>query len=169
MESIEIASNQDITFDNLPVLYASDPTQTTTDSLVLDGSPTKKFEYVAKLIQSYYTEPVLEVTQKDRTDGSFGEQTYTYSDKLTPETEVPLYTVTDGSPVAYTFGYPLFKQQNTYIFNVRGYETYKNYDADAQSPVIYEVPLRDVPVTFSNQMGTGQQVVIDPTKTDADD
>ncbi len=169
VESIEIASNQDITFDNLPVLYASDPTQTTTDSLVLDGSPTKKFEYVAKMIQSYYTDPVLEVTQKGRTDGSFGEQTYTYSDKVTPETEVPLYTVTDGSPVAYTFGYPLFKQQNTYIFNVRGYETYKNYDADAQSPVIYEVPLRDVPVTFSNQMGTGQQVVIDPTKTDADD
>ena len=169
VESIEIKSNKQITFDGLPVIYASDPTQTSTDTLVTDDGTKKEFDYVAKMIQSYYTDPVLEVTQKGRTDSSFGEQTYTYSDKLTPETEVPLYTVTDGSPVAYTFGYPLFKQQNTYIFNVRGYETYKNYDADAQSPVIYEVPLRDVPVTFSNQMGTGQQVVIDPELTAEDD
>ena len=175
VERIEIPGNTEITFSDLPVLYASDPTQTSTDSLVLDDSTVKKFEYVAKMIQSYYTDPVLEVTQKGRTDGSFGEQTYTYSDKETPETKIDLYTVDNNSMVngqcsiEYTFGYPLFKQQNTYIFNVRGYETYKNYDADAQNPIIYEVPLRDVPVTFSNQMGTGQQVVIDPTKTDADD
>lgn len=31
------------------------------------------------------------------------------------------------------------------------------------------MPLRDVPVTFTNQMGTGQQVVIDPTLTAEDD
>ena len=166
VESIDIESNQQITFDNLPVLYANDPTKTETDSLAVEGSPTKKFEYVAKMIQSYYTDPVLEVTQKDRADGSFGEQTYTYSDKVTPETEVKLYTV-DGSDVSYTFGYPLFKQQNTYIFNVRGYETYVNNDGE--SPVTYEVPLRDVPVTFSNQMGAGQQVVINPELTADDD
>ena len=169
VEGISIESNQRITFDNLPVIYAIDPTQTYTDSLVLDGAPVKKFEYVAKMIQSYYSEPQIEVTQKGRSDGSFGERTFTYSDKLTPDTEVPLYTVDEGSPVSYTFGYPLFKQQNTYIFNVRGYETYQNFDGDAQNPVSYEVPLRDVPVTFSNQMGTGQQVVIDPALTAEDD
>ena len=169
VEKIEIPSNPSILFDGLPVIYADDPTQTSKDSLVTDDGTKKEFEYVAKMIQSYYTDPVLEVTQKGRTDGSFGEQKYTYSDKLTQqETEVPLYTVTDGSPVIYAFGYPLFKQQNTYIFNVRGYETYVNKD-DAQNPVTYEVPLRDVPVTFSNQMGTGQQVVINPELTDADD
>ena len=167
VESIVIESNQQITFDGLPVIYASDPTQTSTDTLVTDDGTKKEFDYVAKMIQSYYTDPVLEVTQKGRTDSSFGEQTYTYSDKLTPETKVDLYTVTDGSPVSYTFDYPLFKQQNTYIFNVRGYETYVNNDGE--SPVIYEVPLRDVPVTFSNQMGTGQQVVIDPELTAEDD
>ena len=169
VESIEIESNQQIAFDNLPTLYASDPTQTETDTLVTEDGTKKEFEYVAKLIQSYYTDPVLDVTQKGRTDGSFGERTYTYSDKVTPETEIPLFTVSDGAPVSYTFGYPLFKQQNTYIFNVRGYETYKNYDADAQNPVTYEVPLRDVPVTFTNQMGTGQQVVINPELTAEDD
>ena len=166
VEKIEIASNQNISFENLPVIYADDPTETSTDTLVTDNGAIKEFEYVAKLIQSYYTEPVLEVTQKDRTDGSFGEKEYAYSDKLTPETKVPLYTVTDGSPVAYTFGYPLFKQQNTYIFNVRGYEIYQNFDSNAQNPVTFEVPLRDVPVTFSNQMGTGQQVVINPELTE---
>lgn len=169
VEKIEIASNQNISFENLPVIYADDPTETSTDTLVTDNGAIKEFEYVAKLIQSYYTEPVLEVTQKDRKDGSFGEKEYAYSDKLTPETKVPLYKV-EGNNVNYAFGYPLFKQQNTYIFNVRGYEIYQNFDSGAQNPVTFEVPLRDVPVTFSNQMGTGQQVVINPDLTeDAED
>lgn len=166
VESIEIASNPQILFNNLPVLYANDPMQTTTDSLEVEGSPTKKFEYVAKMIQSYYSEPVLEVTQKDRTDGSFGERTYTYTDtKTLAETELTLFS---GSPVSYTYGYPIFQQMKRYTFNVRGYETYVNYDGE--SPVTYEVPLQNVPVSFSNQMGTGQGVVMDASKTEeADD
>ena len=170
VESIEIASNPQILFDNLPVLYANDPMQTSTDSLEVEGSPTKKFEYVAKMIQSYYTEPVLEVTQKDRTDGSFGERTYTYTDTQTKaETELTLFTAAEGSPVSYTYGHPIFEQMKRYTFNVRGYETYVNND-DAQNPVTYEVPLQNVPVTFTNQMGTGQGVVMDASKTEeADD
>ena len=169
VERIEIASNPQILFDNLPVLYANDPMQTSTDSLEVEGSPTKKFEYVAKMIQSYYTEPVLEVTQKDRTDGSFGERTYTYTDTQTKaETELTLFTAAEGSPVSYTYGYPIFEQMKRYTFNVRGYETYVNND-DAQNPVTYEVPLQNVPVTFTNQMGTGQGVVVDASKTEAAD
>ena len=166
VESIEIESNQQITFDNLPVLYANDPTKTETDSLAVEGSPTRSFEYVAKMIMSYYTDPHLEITQEGHADGSFGEQTYTYSDKLTPDTELLLYNAENGD-ITYTYGYPFFKQQNTYKFNVRGYEIYVNNDGE--SPVSYEVPLRDVEVTFSNQMGTGQQVVINPELTDEDD
>jgi len=166
VESIVIGSNQAVTFDNLPVLYASDPMQTSTDSLEVEGSPTKKFEYVAKMIQSYYTEPVLEVTQKDRSDGSFGERTYTYTDTKTKEkTELTLFS---GSPVSYTYGHPIFEQMKRYTFNIRGYETYVNND-DAQNPVTYEVPLQNVPVRFTNQMGTGQGVVIDASKTEAAD
>ncbi len=166
VESIEIASNSQILFENLPVLYANDPMQTSTDSLEVEGSPTKKFEYVAKMIQSYYAEPVLEVTQKDRSDGSFGERTYTYTDTQTKEkTELTLFS---GSPVSYTYGYPIFDQMKRYTFNIRGYETYVNND-DAQNPVTYEVPLQNVPVRFTNQMGTGQGVVIDASKTEAAD
>ena len=162
VESIVIESNPQILFDNLPVLYANDPMQTSTDSLEVEGSPTKKFEYVAKMIQSYYTEPVLEVTQKDRTDGSFGERTYTYTDtKTLAETELTLFS---GSPVSYTYGYPIFEQMKRYTFNVRGYETYVNNDGG--TPVTYEVPLQNVPVSFSNQMGTGQGVVMDASKTE---
>ena len=165
VKSIEIESNQDITFDGLPIIYANDPLDTKTDSLMLENGTKKEFEYVAKLIQSYYTEPVLEVTQKDRNDGSFGEQTYTYIDTKTQEnTKLTLYTAADGSPVSYTYGFPIFQQMKQYTFNVRGYETYVNND-DAQNPVVYEVPLQNVPVTFTNQMGTGQGVVIDATQT----
>lgn len=169
VESIVIESNQQILFDNLPVLYANDPMQTTTDSLEVEGSATKKFEYVAKMIQSYYSEPVLEVTQKDRSDGSFGERTYTYTDTKTKEnTDLTLFTAAEGLPVSYTYGFPIFEQMKRYTFNVRGYETYVNHD-DAQNPITYEVPLQNVPVTFTNQMGTGQAVVMDATQTDGED
>ena len=174
VESIEIESNPSsqtggIKFDNLPVLYASDPLDTDTDSLILEDGTKKEFEYVAKMIQSYYSEPVLEVTQEGRTDGSFGENTYTYTDTKTQEkTELTLYTAAEGSPVSYTYDFPIFQQMKQYTFNVRGYETYVNYD-DAQNPVTYEVPLQNVPVTFTNQMGTGQAVVMDATKTEKDD
>ncbi|MBQ7237169.1 MAG: hypothetical protein IJS20_00085 [Bacteroidales bacterium] len=167
VKSIEIESNQKVTFDNLSILNASDPTKLKSDTIVLEDGTEKFFEYADKLVKAYYTEPVLEVAQQGRSDGSFGERTYTYSDKVTPETEVPLYSVTEDS-LKYAFGYPLFKQENTYIFNVRGYETYVNYD-DPSNPVTDEVPLQGVDVTFVNQMGTGQQVVIDPTKTEEDD
>lgn len=167
VKSIKIDNNSDINFENLPVIYASDPLDTDTDSLILEDGTKKEFEYVAKLIQSYYSDPVLEITQQDRNDGSFGEETYTYSDKLTPETKLPLYTVGENGDVNYIYGYPLFKQQNTYVFDLRGYETYVNYDGE--SPVVYEMPLRDVEVTFTNQMGTGQQVVINPELTEGDD
>ena len=167
VESIEIESNQQLTFDNLPNIFASDPTQTETDSLALEDGTVKEFEYVAKLIQSYYTEPQLEVTQKGRSDGSFGEETYIYTDpKTQEETELTLYT-SEGGTVTYNYDFPIFQQMKQYTFNVRGFETYVNYDGE--SPVTYEVPLQNVPVTFSNQMGTGQGVVIDATKTEGDD
>ena len=170
VKSIEIESNPDIIFDNLPILYANDPMDIDTDSLILEDGTKKEFEYVAKLIQSYYSEPVLEVTQQDHNDGSFGEETYTYTDTKTGgETQLTLYTVNEGAEApTYTYDFPIFNQMKRYTFNVRGYETYAN--KDGETPVIYEVPLQNVPVQFSNQMGTGQGVVMDPSKTEeADD
>ncbi|UKK48446.1 LamG domain-containing protein [Prevotella sp. E9-3] len=170
VKSIEIESNPDIIFDHLPILYANDPMDIDTDSLILEDGTKKEFEYVAKLIQSYYSEPVLEVTQQDRNDGSFGEETYTYTDTKTgEETQLTLYTVNEGAEApTYTYDFPIFNQMKRYTFNVRGYETYVN--KDGETPVIYEVPLQNVPVQFSNQMGTGQGVVMDPSKTEeADD
>ena len=168
VESIKIESNQKISFEKGFILSASDPTDLKSDTLVLEDGTEKVFEYVTKLVKTYFTDPVLEVSQQGRNDGSFGDRTYIYSDKVTPETEIPLYSVGEDKKVNYAFGYPMFKQQNKYIFNVRAYETYVNQD-DPSNPIICEVPLQGTEVTFSNQMGTGQQVVIDPTKTEAND
>ena len=168
VESIKIESNPDVTFSGLPVLYASDPLDTETDSLILEDGTKKEFEYVAKLIESYYTEPVLEIVQQDHTDGSFGERNYVYNDpKTKDDTELTLYTVSENSPVTYNYAYPIFQQMKQYVFDVRGFERYVN--KDGESDVEYLVPLRNAEVTFANQMGTGQGVVINPDKTDNPD
>ena len=167
VESIKIKSNNDITFNDLPMLYASDPLNTETDSLELEDGSKKAFEYVVKMIESYYATPVLEITQKDRTDGSYGEKNYTYTDPRTQEeTKLTLYTTPENAPVSYTYEKPIFLQMEQYTFNVHGYEAYMNYDNDADNPEVDIVPLRNVPVTFTNQMGTGQGVVINPDKTE---
>lgn len=168
VESIKIESNPDITFSSLPVLYASDPLDTETDSLILEDGTKKEFEYVAKLIESYYTEPVLEIVQQDHADGSFGEKNYVYNDPTTQQnTDLTLYTIPENGPVSYTYEYPIFQQMKQYTFNVRGYERYVN--KDGESDVEYLVPLRNAEVTFTNQMGTGQGVVINADKTDNTD
>lgn len=165
VESIKIVSNPDITFSSLPVLYASDPLDTETDSLILEDGTKKEFEYVAKLIESYYTEPVLEIVQQDHADGSFGEKNYVYNDPMTQQnTDLTLYTIPENGPVRYTYEYPIFQQMKQYTFNIRGYERYVN--KDGESDVEYLVPLRNAEVTFTNQMGTGQGVVINADKTD---
>ncbi|MBP5680721.1 MAG: hypothetical protein J6X31_06700 [Bacteroidales bacterium] len=169
VESIVIPSNKEITFETLPVINATDPTQVYTDTLTLEDGTERTFDYVAKMVETYNVEPVLEIAQADRKDGSFGDKTYAYSDRWTPEVKIPLYSVDEKGVVDYAFGYPLFKQQTKYTFNVRGYETYTNYD-DPQNIVVDEVPLQNVTVTFTNQMGAGQQVVINADLTeDAND
>ena len=123
---------------------------------------------MAKLIESYYTEPVLEIMQQDHADGSFGEKNYVYNDPTTQQnTDLTLYTIPENGPVSYTYEYPIFQQMKQYTFNVRGYERYVN--KDGESDVEYLVPLRNAEVTFTNQMGTGQGVVINPDKTDNPD
>jgi len=169
IKSVSIPSNTDITFSIEGTLDASDPLTTYTDSLENDKGEMMYFKYVDKFITAYHAQPELEVTQQGNTDGSYGESVYTLaSDNVNPAQEVTLYTVADNV-VTYNYGYPIFEQLKDYTFKVRGYERYVNNDV-ASSPVAYDVPLKDVQVTFSNQMGAAQPVVINASLTDdADD
>ena len=163
VKSVTIEKNPDIELGSLSNIIASDPTTTYTDTLVTEDGE-QYFEYVAQFKKSYYTDPILEVTQVNA-DGAFGEEKLEYKDKSTRET-VMLYTK-NGDQTDYTFSYPVFKQANKYTFDVKGYEVYTN--KDGAEPVIDKVPLQNVEVVFSNQMGTGQEVVIDADLTPEDD
>ncbi len=163
VKSIRIESNPTLDLGTLSNIIANDPNDTKTDTLVTkDGE--LYFEYVAKMIKSYYTDPILEITQVNA-NGAFGDKEYEYKDKTCKET-VQLYTI-DGDNVNYTFSHPVFKQANKYKFDVNGYEVYTNYDE--AEPVIDKVPLQNVDVVFSNQMGTGQEVVINSELTPEED
>ena len=163
VNSVTIDNNSNINLDGFSSIIASDPNKTSTDTLVTEDGE-QYFEYVAKLKKSYYTDPILEVTQVNA-DGAFGEKQLEYKDKSTKE-NVQLYTK-EGNNINYTFGVPVFKQANKYTFDVKAYEVYTNYDNS--EPVIDQVPLQNVEVVFSNQMGTGQEVVINSKLTAEDD
>ena len=163
VKSIRIESNPTLDLGTLSNIIANDPNDTKTDTLVTEDGELY-FEYVAKMIKSYYTDPILEITQVNA-NGAFGDKEYEYKDKTDKET-VQLYTI-DGDNVNYTFSHPVFKQANKYKFDVNGYEVYTNYDE--AEPVIDKVPLQNVDVVFSNQMGTGQEVVINAELTPEDD
>lgn len=140
--------------DNLPVIDATNPIVTNTDTLKIqerDGSETiKTFDYVASMKKRYKAQPVLDIAGNNP-DGSFGDSMVAVrKDKFTGLTDsISAYTIHDGI-VDYRFGAPAFQQLRAYTFDLKGYERYENLDNPAQ-PIVSLVPLKDVKVTFQNE------------------
>ena len=145
---VGIDSNDEITKDNfsLPVIDATNPNVTYTDSIEADGQ-WKRFKYVASAKMEYKSESTIEVTENG--DGSFGMETYTVKDISNKEHEVKLYTVDANGNVSYTFGYPIYQELSSYKYNIYAYERYVNKDSGKD--VVDEVPLAGKEVTIKNQ------------------
>ena len=167
VRNIVIDHNSAIEFapETLPTIYAHDPLTTSTDTLVTDDGEELLYEYCAKLVMAHYTSPVLDVTQngfdQTKTGVGFGETKTNVKDPITKERiSLNLIQKKEGQDAyEYTYDYPIFEQMNPYIFDVTGYELYVNQDG--AQPVEDRVPLKDVVVRFTNEMGTGSQVVLE--------
>ncbi|MBQ3630981.1 MAG: hypothetical protein II949_07050 [Prevotella sp.] len=87
---------------------------------------------------------MFNVLQVGRKDGSFGIDTYTIKDG---DGELVIDDILkDG---AYTYGYPIFKELDTYTYEIEGYEEYINADNSAMHST---VPMADVVVSISNAL-----------------
>lgn len=161
IKSIIIPSNENLVFEGVqfPVtLSATNVDMVYTDSLQEEGTSNwRYFDYHTKYKLAYRTTPVMSFNQKGNPESVYGEQTYEYllteEDGSNPvEKTFSLYEYDEAAKtVKYAFNdAPIFYQNNTYTFNVMGYESYVNHDGS--TPKEYKVPLEKVTVTASNEM-----------------
>ncbi len=131
----------------------SNPTTEYTDTLWRSTVDYDIYYYNGIIDQTYHSDPVFTVEQNG--DGSFGIDSYTFTDDIGKATVKDIYTVgTKG--VTYKYGAPLFVKGDTYIFDIYGYEKYVNADTKKESIV----PLSDIVVTIENALSDKQPVYI---------
>ena len=150
VESVEIPSNKDITFSNLPDIDATNPTRVLTDTLA--GSD-EEFQYVASAKIAYKSKSIIDLTEN--ADGGFGDRSLRVKGLDGKEADVDLYTTADGA-VSYTFGYPVYQEMGIYTYQLHAYERYENRDV---TPALEDlVPLAEKQVKIENQYATGVMV-----------
>lgn len=120
--------NETVFAQDLPTIDASNavPEKMQKDSLVTEES-TKTYEYSAKMIRQYRSNPVIEVKQNGMKNGAFGEYKIgvTNIDNTVDSVQVVTYT-NDG--YIYEYEHPLYLQDETYDFDINVFESYKNLD-----------------------------------------
>lgn len=132
------------------IIDASNPLSVNKDSVSLSKGNYKTFEYCVSELATYYNEPSFTVQDSLCTKaGFFGEVNVTEADK----TKIPV--IDNGK---YVFGYPIFVKDKSYVFILKGFEEYQNYDSGAGIKTI--VPLSNVNVKITNQMSSEQSVYI---------
>lgn len=170
---VTIDNNDNITNADfsLPVIDATNPNVTYTDSIEAENGGWKKCVYTAIAKMEYKTLSTIDLTENK--DGSFGMKTYKVKDIGGVEHEIPLYemdaegkAILDANgKVHYTFGvttdnpygYPVYEELSSYKYHLYAYERYVNNDG--AEPVIDEVPLAGKVVTIKNQYASTTSVV----------
>ncbi len=119
------------------------------------------YTYNQKLCHAYHNEPSFTVTQVGNSDGAFGIDKCEVTDAEGTITVDDIYSVNSATgEVTYNYkNAALFIQEDSYAFEMRGFEEYVNYDGD--QPVSSHVPLKDVIVTINNALSASQEVYIE--------
>lgn len=139
--------------DNLPVIDATNPLITNTDSMEYKNekgqSVYERFEYAASMKKKFKSQPVLQIIGNNA-DGSFGDSLVVVEEKHSNKADsVKMYT-NDKGEFKYKFGAPVFSQLQEYTFGLKGYELYENKDTKG-TVVTDSVALEGVEVTFQNE------------------
>ena len=163
-KSVKIDSIPDIEFTSLPEIDLSTVSKTLTDSLIVTeesgGSVCDYYSYNTKHVFTYFAVPTLEIWQSDNPEGAFGEHDILRYEVASGDTTdiTNIWEKAADGPVKYRFGYPIFQMDEPYTFKIRGYEAYMNRDASPKV-VTDTIPLNDLTITLSNEMGDEQSVV----------
>ncbi|MBR4829609.1 MAG: hypothetical protein IKZ92_07405, partial [Muribaculaceae bacterium] len=164
IQSVEFPNNEEVERDevflNIPAINLTNPNDTIIPDTIYSAShePLPLFKCNRKLMLTYRSNPVIDITQTDLPTGVFGTDTITIRDNG-QDFKLPIYSYNETSgEVTYNYGYPIFQSGKTYNFKVRAYEPYRNYDKSTAGE-LYTDMLRDSVVTFGNGLGEAALIV----------
>ena len=126
------------------------------DSTVDKKGVKQYYAYHTMLRQIYHPDNAsFVVKQNGHRDGSFGLKKYVIQDALGSMVVDDIYHI-NADTVEYTYGYPLFRSYDQYIFEIEGYEEFVNNDYG--DSIVYQVPMANMLVTIDNALALDQSV-----------
>ena len=152
VESITFDGGSD--YDNVPVFAQNLPLIDATnaikesmkkDTLTVNGIKTEYY-YSAKMNRQYRAIPTILVSQKGMKNGAFGEEKVPVLNIDNTIDSVAVLGYTDTG-YQYLYGYPLFRQEQIYDFDIDVFERYVNQDSGKEYK---EIPL-DADINISNE------------------
>ena len=159
VQSIKIPNNSSVendnVFTNVPMINITNPRDTIRPDTIYtaDKQPLPLFKCNQKLMLTYRSHPVIDVTQKGAPEGAFGTDTITVTDQQ-QQIKLPIYDYNETTKeLTYNYKYPIFQQGRSYEFNIKAYEPYTNYDKESTGK-LYLDALCDSIITFDNELGT---------------
>jgi hypothetical protein len=142
--------------DNLPMIYASNASAIKADTLDRDGNK-QTYAYIAKFMHQLRNNVEITVAQSGAKDkDAFGEEKVE-AKKLDNTTETVNAINYSGNSFSYSFGYPLFKQHETYTLSIHVKES--NYNVDTKK-VVEEIPT-DAEIYINNEASSSTSVSCD--------
>ena len=158
IKELSIPSNNKITKSDfsLPTIDASNPSIVYTDSVENGTDGYVRFEYQASAKLEYRSESTIEL--KEHENGAFGIESLKVKDLNGKEHDVKIFTEKGDGSIDYAFDYPVYKELDTYTYDLYACERYENKD-DAQNIVVDEVPLAGSKVTIKNQYASTTSVL----------
>ena len=171
--SVVVDKNPDIEFTSLPEIDLTNIQKQMKDSLLTDeGGGAAKcsyYGYNTKKVFAYYATPNLLLWQEGNGDGAFGDS---YINQVIAPGDTlkitDIWTKDKNGRIRYTYGYPIFQQDESYTFGIKGFEAYAN--KDGRTVVNDTIPLNDLVVSLANEMSDEQTVVgkiLSPDSVDA--
>ena len=145
--------------DNLPMIYAGNASQQAikADTLQTDGNR-RTYPYTAKFIHQLRNNVEITVAQSGLEKDAFGEE-QVEAKRLDNTTETVNAINYNGDSFSYAFGYPLFKQHESYTFSIHVKES--NYNVDTKK-VVEEIPT-DAEIYINNEASASTSVSCDST------
>lgn len=153
VKSVVIPSHQDYVITATPTIDATNPLVEKTDTL---KGTNMMFKYCASAKITYTAPTTFDIIERE--DGSFGEKTFRQTVN-NEQKSVDLYTKDNEGKWQYTYGYPVYKELNTYSYRLHAYEHYVNYD-NPNKLVEEVVPLVKGQVRLTNNFSTAATVFL---------
>ena len=164
VESVKFPNNSELDNDekfmNIPAINLTNANDTIIPDTIYTATndPLPLFKCNKKLMLTYRSNPVIDITQAGMPAGVFGTDTITVRD-AGEDIKLPIYDYNETTgKVTYNYRYPIFQLGRSYNFKVRAYEPYHNNDPGA-TRALYTDMLRDSVITFGNELGEAALIV----------